>query len=125
MTAFLSLFQMNLTVLHQKWVDSGTKDAHGNAIMKFGNPVERKAIAFYPLHKLPHHDPISSETVSRIMVDFILEVADATLFSKGDQVTLMGKRYLVQGYPFNWGDANPFGMDRTMFGGSVHLEAVG
>jgi hypothetical protein len=125
MTAFSSLFQMNLTVLHQQWVNTGVKDAHGNYIMAFGNPVERKAIAFYPLHKLPHHDPVSSETVDRIMVDFILECPDATVYSKGDQVTLNGKVYLVQGFPFNWGDANPFGWDKTMFGGSVHLEAVG
>jgi hypothetical protein len=120
-----SLYELNLTVLHQVWTKTGTKDVHGNAIMAFSNPVERKAIAFYPLHKLPHHDPVSAETVARVLIDFILEVADATLYSKGDQVTLNGKRYLVQGFPFNWGDANPFGFDHTMFGGSVHLEAVG
>ena len=119
------LFEATITVLHQKWVNTGTNDVHGNAIMTFSNPVERKAIAFYPLHKLPHHDIVSADYVSRVMVDFILECPDATLYSKGDQVTLMGKVYLVQGFPFNWGDADPFGFDKSMFGGSVHLEAVG
>jgi hypothetical protein len=124
MTAFSSIFEMNLTVLHQVWTDTGTKDAHGNKIMAFGPPVERKALCYYPLHKLPHHDIVSADYVSRVMVDFILEVPDATLYAKGDQVTLDGKRFLVQGFPFNWGTANPFGFDKTMFGGSVHIEAV-
>jgi hypothetical protein len=123
-TSYVGAFAANITVVHEIWTGSGTTDGHGNAVMTYGNPISRQVIAVYPLHKLPHHDVVSSEYLARVMIDFIMEVPDATLYKKNDQVTWDGVMFLVQGFPFNWGDANPFGLDRSMFGGSVHIERV-
>jgi hypothetical protein len=123
MTAF-TIFDQKITVQHETWTDTGIADEHGNEVMGFSKPVERKVIAFYPLHRLPHHDIVGSEYVARVMIDFIMEVPDASVYHKGDRVTLMGDVYLVQGFPFNWADGNPFGFDKSVFGGSVHVERV-
>lgn len=125
MTSYVGAFIPNISVVHEVWNDTGTSDVHGNATATYGPPITRKAIAVYPLHKLPHHDVVSAEYIARVMVDFIMEVPDATVYHKNDQVTWDGVMFLVEGFPFNWGDANPFGFDRTMFGGSVHITRVG
>jgi hypothetical protein len=123
-TSYVGVFTPTFTVQHEIWTGQSTADNHGNTVMTYGTPISRPAIAIYPLHKLPHHDVVSAEYVARTMIDFILEVPDATLYHKNDQVTWDGVMFLVQGMPFNWGDANPFGFDMTMFGGSVHIERV-
>jgi hypothetical protein len=122
--SYMGVFTPNIPVLHSIWSDSGEDDIHGNATESWGDPIERKVFGVYPLHKLPHHDIIGPEYVARIMLDYIMEVPDASVYSKNDQVTWNGMVLLVQGHSFNWGGNNPFGFDVTFFGGSVHLERV-
>jgi hypothetical protein len=131
MTAsYLGAFDPTLPITHQIRIPALNEDGtektsnHGNVIYTFGPPISRFAICFYPLHKIPHHDTVSSDYVARTMIDFIMEVPDANLFTKDDLVTYRGLKYTVEGFPFNWGDDNPFGMDGTMFGGSVHILRV-
>jgi hypothetical protein len=120
--SYTGVFPANITVQHQVWTDALTQDVHGNEVEGWAAPVARQVIAVYPLHRLPHHDVVDSEYVARTMIDFIFEVPDASVYSKNDRVTYDGLVFRVQGFPFNWGDNNPFGM--TGFGGSVHVERV-
>ena len=119
------IFAANITVQHQVWNQTGTKDNHGNyPTNSFDDPVERPVIAIYPLHRLPHHDVVDSEYVGRVMIDFIMEVPDSSVYHKNDRVIYQDLNFRVQGFPFNWGGSDPFGFDPTLFGGSVHIERV-
>lgn len=126
-TPYSGVFYAEIPVLHEAWNgNTGSLDTHGNPIgdNSWLPGVDRVAISVHPLHKIPHHDPVGSDYVARTMIDFIMEVPNASFYHKNDRVTVGGAKYLVQGFPWNWGDGNPFGMDATMFGGSVHIERV-
>jgi hypothetical protein len=118
------IFNADITIQHEVMTDSGTTDSHGNEIETYATAVTRQVIAVYPLHRLPHHDVVSAEYVARTMLDFIIEVPDASIYKKNDRITLYGLKFLVQGFPFNWGGNNPFGLDTSIFGGSIHVERV-
>lgn len=122
--AYGGVLPANIVVQHQVWNDTGSNDTHGNAAQSWAPGVARRVIAIYPLHRLPHHDVVDSDTVARTMIDFIMEVPDASVYSKNDRVIYNGRNYRVQGFPFNWGGDNPFGFDTSFFGGSVHIERV-
>jgi hypothetical protein len=130
MTSYLGVFTPTIPIMHQirtpELNEDGTQktSGHGNAIYTFSDPIPRLAIAVYPLHKIPHHDQVSADYAARVMIDFIMEVPDASLFTKDDLVTYAGLKYAVEGFPFDWGSTNPFGVDATMFGGSVHILRV-
>lgn len=121
---YAGVFSANITVQHQVWSDGPTRDNHGNLVESWAPAVSRQVIAVYPLHRLPHHDVVDSTYVGRAMIDFIMEVPDASVYSKNDRVIYNGMNFRVQGFPFNWGDNNPFGFDNSFFGGSVHIERV-
>lgn len=118
-----SVFEASITVQHSSFTPGGTRDSHNNVIDTYADSVERQAISVYPLHRLPHHDVVSSEYVARTMIDFIMEVPDASVYKKQDRVTYNDMVFIVAGYPFNWGENDPFGFG-DMFGGSVHIERV-
>lgn len=119
-----SVFAASIPIQHAAVIiGGGGTGNHGEPINTYTEPVARQAIAVYPLHRLPHHDIVGSEYIARTMIDFIMEVPDASIFTKQDQITYDGKVFLVAGFPFNWGDNDPFGFG-SMFGGSVHIERV-
>jgi hypothetical protein len=124
MTSYLGVFAPNIPVQHSAIVLGPDDDGHGNAVVSYADPVERLAITVYPLHKLPHHDIVGPEYVARVMIDFIMEVPDATVYKKGDLVIWDGLEFAVQGFPFNWAGNDPFGFDSTFFGGSIHILRV-
>jgi hypothetical protein len=129
-TSYLGVFNPTIPIMHQIRTPALNEDGtqktstHGNVIYTFGEPITRLAIAVYPLHKIPHRDQVSADYVARVMIDFIMEVPDPTLFTKDDLVTFAGLKYTVEGFPFAWGSTNPFGVDATMFGGSVHITRI-
>jgi hypothetical protein len=122
--AYSGILPANIIIQHQVWTDGGTTDNHNNEVEVYGPPIARRVIAVYPLHRLPHHDVADSEFVARTMIDFIMDVPDASIYSKNDRVIFEGKNFRVEGFPFNWGNHNPFGFDTSFFGGSVHIERV-
>lgn len=113
------------TLLHEKHRLSGELDVHGNEIETYDDPVEREYSCLYPLHSLPHRDPVSADYMDRYVADYIVEVPDASIYSKNDRITILGQVFLVDGFPTNWGGNDPFGCDATMFGGSVYIIRVG
>lgn len=121
--AYAGLFPANIVVQHQVW-SAGARNNHGNTTDTWADPVERRVIAIYPLHRLPHHDVADSEYVGRTMIDWIMEVPDPGSYNKNDRVIFNGESYRVEGRPANWGAGNPFGFDNNFFGGSVHIERV-
>lgn len=132
--SWLGLVDDPITLNHYAQQPDGT-DRYNNPKFTYVNPVERTAICIYPLHRLPHHDVVDSEFVARVMIDFVLEVPDASLYQKNDKIEIIsgaddegqnysGTAFLVQGFPFNWGGSNPFGFDLSMIGGSMHVERV-
>ena len=122
-TSYLGVFAANIAVQHSVCL-RGAADGHGNAVVTYADPVARKAITVYPLHKLPHRDIVRPEYVARMMIDFIMEVPDASVYSKDDLVAWDGMQFTVLGFPFNWAGNDPFGFDTTFFGGSVHIERI-
>lgn len=124
MTSYLGVFAADITVQHQVWNDTGANDGHGNAASSYATAVARKVIAIYPRDKQPKRDKVNSEYVERIVIDFVMQVPDASLYSKNDIITWDGLDYLVEGFPWNWANGNPFGIDQTMFGGSVNIVRV-
>jgi hypothetical protein len=122
-TSYLGVFVPNITVQHSVCI-LGDKDGHGNQEVSFADPVARQVFAVYPLHKLPHRDVVGAEYVARIMLDYIMEVPDGSLYTKSDIVAWNGMEFTVQGHSFNWAGNDPFGFDTTFFGGTVHIERV-
>lgn len=122
--AYGGVLPANIVVQHQVWSAGGAKDGHGNAGESWAAAVTRRVIAIYPLHRLPHHDVVDADVVARTMIDFIMEVPDASVYHKNDRVIYNSRNFRVQGFPFDWGGNNPFGFDKTFFGGSVHIERV-
>jgi len=117
------MFEANIVVQHQVWIE-GAKNNHGNPVDDWETAVQRRVIAVYPLHRLPHHDVADSTFIARTMIDWIMEVPDPTIYHKNDRVIFDGENYRVMGRPINWGAGNPFGFDNTFFGGAVHIERV-
>lgn len=122
--SYLGVFPADIPVQHKVASKSTVSDGHGNFDYVYADPVPREAITIYPLHKLPHHDIVGPGYVARVLIDFIMEVPDATIYSKNDIVIWNSREYLVQGFPFNWAGSDPFGFDQTFFGGSIHIERV-
>jgi hypothetical protein len=117
------VFEANIVIQHQVW-SQGASNVHGVGKDQWAPAVERRVIAIYPLHRLPHHDVVDSEYVARTMIDFIMEVPDASFYNKNDRVIYNSTNFRVMGFPFNWADNSPFGFDTTFFGGSLHIERV-
>jgi hypothetical protein len=73
-------------------------------------------------------DPISIEYVERTIVDLILEVPDATVYNKLDNVEVNDgtewQTYSVQGQPVSWSDGLPWQRYAQIFGGTVHVRRV-
>jgi hypothetical protein len=122
--SYLGVFGAYITVQHSVASFSQTSDAHGNYPIVYADPVPQQVITVYPLHKLPHHDIVGADYVARVLIDFIMEVPDATVYHKNDMITWDGTEFLVQGFPFNWAGNDPYGFDSSFFGGSVHIERV-
>jgi len=114
----------NIAVQHQVWGDTGTKDSHNRTIYTHGPIIKRMAIAIYPLHRIARRDPTTVEYEARTETDLLVDVPDATVYHKNDRVLLKGTAYLVQNEPRNHGGDDPFGFDKTLFGGTVHLKRV-
>lgn len=120
----MSIFAANIGVQHQVWTKTGTKDSHNKDIYTHGPVIPRAVIAVHPLHRIARHDPTTVEYEARTETDLLMEVPDATLYSKNDRVLLYGKAFLVQNDPRNWGGDDPFGFDVSTFGGTVHIKRV-
>jgi hypothetical protein len=120
----MSIFSATIPVQHQVWTDNGTRDSHNKPIHSLAPPVTRMVEAIYPLHMRPRRDPVTVEYEARTETDLLMSVPDATIYSKNDRVLIKGKAFLVQNDPRNWGGDDPFGFDKTMFGGQIHLKRI-
>lgn len=118
------LFGAPIAIQYEAWITLDTDDGHGNAAHDYADPVTKYVTAIHPLHRLPHHDIASADYEARSMLDYIMIVPDASIYHKNDRVTVWDMVFLVQGYPFNWGGNDPFGFDKTFFGGEIHIERV-
>jgi len=121
----MTIFDANLDIDHQAVVATGI-DTHGNETFGYPNPpVARKAIAIYPISwTRPRRDPVEVETVARTETQLLVDVPDATIYKKNDRVFIFGESFKVENRPRNWGDDAPFGLDASMFGGTVHVLRV-
>lgn len=120
----MSIFPATIPVQHQVWTDTGNKDSHNKTIYNFAPPVARMVIAVHPMRRMPRRDPVTVEYEARTETDLVVEVPDATIYSKNDRVLIKGEAFLVQNDPRNWGGDDPFGFDKTMFGGSLHVKRI-
>jgi hypothetical protein len=119
----MTLLDADKDIGHQVCISTGT-DSHGNETFGYPNPpIPRKAIAIYPESwARPRPDPVDVETLARTMTNLLIDVPDATIFKKNDRILIFGKSFRVQNDPRNWGSDAPFGLDASMFGGTVHVE---
>jgi hypothetical protein len=122
----MPVFPANIPIKHHVWTVTGT-DAHNNPTGSWAPPVTRMIIGIQQLGD-GRVDPISIEYVERTIVDLILEVPDATVYNKLDNVEVNDgtewQTYSVQGQPVSWSDGLPWQRYAQIFGGTVHVRRV-
>lgn len=131
---YVGILPATISFQHRVWTP-GAADIHGNPTGALGAPINRLAIACYPMHfRNPHTDPISADYVARTETDILVDVPDASLFKKLDQLifamelpfaTDTGIAFEVQGLPVNWGLNMPIQAFGRLFPGVVHGRRVG
>lgn len=115
---------MSIPIIHIPWVlnvdSSGNpvKDSHGNQNGHYGDPINRRCLAWWPLErKTWEPDPIDPDVVARIESDIHILVRDPNIYKTQDivKVNVSTKRdtpewltYRVQSLPTNWAAALPF-----------------
>jgi hypothetical protein len=106
---------------HHTWVQNvpNEEDAHGNPKGHWV-PIARR---FNAMEQQQTREVVGTNTVATVVTDLVVTVADASLYSDQDQVTINGKRYRVDGDP---GDERmgPLPQYNSMFGGVLRLKRV-
>lgn len=108
---------MSIPIIHIPWVVATEKDTHGNYPGAYGDPINRRCLAWWPLErKTWEPDPIDPDVVARMESDIHVLVRDPNIYNVRDIVkvnvsttkTPQWMTYRVEGIPTNWAAALPF-----------------
>lgn len=108
-------------LVHHHWVENVPyeEDAHGNPKGRFVD-VQRRYNAMEQQQTI---EPANEGTVATVVTTWMVTVADPSVYSSQDQVTIGGKRYRVDGDPGDERQGPIPGYNR-MFGGLLRLRRV-
>ncbi|HEY9265504.1 MAG TPA: hypothetical protein VIQ11_12960 [Mycobacterium sp.] len=110
----MSDYPLAQTVSHKPYAVGG-KDAHGNAVSRYGDPIERQVYGYGPPARSTEAEPGGTRVIEGLDVYGPTFAVDAR-----DRFVIAGVEYEVEGEPGVW-DNGPFGFKP---GQVIHLKRV-